>query len=146
MHRNSSITSKRHAGLTARETLSATGSKKSSHGKEVNRMENMEQVVSVMGIQVRRSAYQESRSYKQHSPDCDYLRRGWCKSCTCDQCRNGYITRQENGMLISRKCSCMGTAYSRHLLEVCGLDKLAERFVFWTKMAKKSQANIRTNR
>lgn len=85
-----------------------------------------------MGIQVRRSAYQESRSYKQHSPDCDYLRRGWCKSCTCDQCRNGYITRQENGMLISRKCGCMGTAYSRHLLEVCGLDKLAERCTFDT--------------
>lgn len=35
-------------------------------------------------------------------------------------------------MLSSRKCSCMGTAYSRHLLEVCGLDKLAERCTFDT--------------
>ena len=85
-----------------------------------------------MGIQVRRSAYQESQSYEQHIPECTNLKRGWCKRCTCDSCKNGLITRQENGKLFSRECSCMGTAYSRHLLEVCGLDKLAERCTFDT--------------
>lgn len=33
-------------------------------------------------------------------------------------------------MVISRPCRCMTVAYSRHLLEACGLDKLAERCTF----------------
>lgn len=33
-------------------------------------------------------------------------------------------------MVFSKPCSCMKIAYSRHLLEACGLDKLAERCTF----------------
>lgn len=33
-------------------------------------------------------------------------------------------------MVFSRPCRCMKVAYSKHLLEACGLDKLAERCTF----------------
>ena len=39
-------------------------------------------------------------------------------------------------MVISRPCRCMTIAYSQHLLEVCGLDKLAERCTFDTYLPR----------
>lgn len=86
--------------------------------------------MTVLGIQIRRSSSPESRPSEPHNKNCPNLRRGWCKSCTCSSCRNGTITRRENGMIFSRPCRCMTIAYSRHLLEACGLDKLAERCTF----------------
>lgn len=86
--------------------------------------------MTVLGIQIRRSSSQESPSSEPHNKNCENLRRGWCKSCTCDSCKNGTITRREKGMIFSRPCRCMTVAYSRHLLEACGLDKLAERCTF----------------
>ena len=92
--------------------------------------------MTVLGVQIRKSSSQASLSSDQHSPDCPNIRRGWCKSCTCDSCRNGAVTRMESGMVISRPCRCMTVAYSRHLLEMCGLDKLSERCTFDTYLPR----------
>lgn len=92
--------------------------------------------MTVLGVPIRRSSSLESRPSEQHNQNCPNMRRGWCRSCTCSSCRNGTITRLEDGMVISRPCRCMTIAYSRHLLEVCGLDKLAERCTFSSYMPR----------
>lgn len=84
----------------------------------------------MLGVPIRRSSSLESPSSEPHNQSCPNIKRGWCRSCTCDSCQNGTITRMENGMVISRPCRCMKIAFSRHLLEACGLDKLAERCTF----------------
>lgn len=86
--------------------------------------------ITVLGVPLRRSSSPEFRYSEQRNQNCPNLRRGWCRSCTCDSCQNGTITRRENGMIFSRQCRCMTIAFSRHLLEMCGLDKLAERCTF----------------
>lgn len=80
-----------------------------------------------MGIRFMKKS-PESQCTDSHNQNCEYLRRGFCKRCTCDKCDNGYTRRIDDmGQLFSRKCGCMKSAYSRHLLEKSGLDKLAER-------------------
>lgn len=90
------------------------------------------QTLTVMGVQVKRSSSTESQLSEGNGNNCQFLKNGWCKRCTCDRCHNGTVIRQESGILFSRQCDCMKTAYSRHLLEVSGLDKLAERCTFDT--------------
>ena len=94
--------------------------------------------MTVLGVQIRKLTSQASPSSDQHNQSCPNIKRGWCRSCTCDSCRNGTVTRRENGMIFSHPCRCMTVAYSRHLLEMCGLDKLAERCTFDTYIPREA--------
>ena len=88
--------------------------------------------ITIMGIKIRRSPV--SPDYK---PGCEYLKRGFCTTCTCSKCEGGFLIDEwreamKQGCFTTgpRECGCVELARNRKRLRDSGLEQLAARCTF----------------
>ena len=106
----------------------------------------MDETITVMGVKLRRSPV----SCASEAP-CAYLENGFCRRCTCEKCRGGYLIDEWRQEMLKghfahgpRECACVERARSRKRLRDAGLEELAGRCSFdsfrtdtaWQKVMK----------
>lgn len=92
----------------------------------------MTDTITIMGTTIRRSPVVSIS--ERH---CEYLKNGFCKSCTCTQCEGGYLIAEWRERELHgdhshgpRECVCVERARSRRRLREAGLEQLAARCSF----------------
>ncbi len=88
--------------------------------------------ITVMGVKIRRSP-----ASSVSEPYCALLKNGFCKTCTCDRCRGGYLIDEWRAEALKgsnpcgpRECVCMEIARNRRRLRLSGLETLVDRCSF----------------
>ena len=117
--------------------------------QETIRQETVKQeTVKVMGAVIRRSPVSSVCE-----PLCDFLKNGFCKTCTCTKCERGYLIdewreRQLQGDTTCgpRECDCRERARTEKRLEDAGLKALAERCTFASFRTEKDWQKIMKNK
>lgn len=106
----------------------------------------MDEIV-VMGIRIKKLPVSSDCK-----PECDYLKRGFCTTCTCDKCEGGYLIDEwreamKHGCMTGvRECECVELARNRKRLRDSGLEQLAGRCTFYSYEAKHQWQEVIKNK
>ena len=93
-----------------------------------------DEVIRVLGLTLRKPAQFAASPVCE---PCEYLKRGFCTVCDCDQCENGMLleewraaNRAGNWSAPLRECACVRRARNRKHLRDSGLEMLVKRCTF----------------